>query len=112
MRPEVVPWWEQAQADLETARVTAAADRHYATSWFAQQAAEKAIKAPYIEQLGVLAPRTHDLAQLGTLVGAPAHVLTDPRALAAPVNLVDAPMATGHVEAAERVLSWVQTQFP
>jgi hypothetical protein len=32
MRSEVIPWWEQAQADLETARVTAAGDRHYATS--------------------------------------------------------------------------------
>ena len=50
MRAEVVPWWRQAQADLATARVTALAGRHYATSWFAQQAVEKGLKAIFIEQ--------------------------------------------------------------
>ena len=45
MRPEAEPWWRQALADLDTAKVTDAAARHYATSWFAQQAVEKGIKA-------------------------------------------------------------------
>lgn len=54
---DVEPWWRQAQADLETARVTASAGRHYAASWFAQQAVEKGLKALYIEQRGALAPR-------------------------------------------------------
>ncbi len=48
MRAEVVPWWEQAQANLATARVNAAAGIHYAASWFAQQAAKLAVKALYI----------------------------------------------------------------
>ncbi len=77
MRTEVVPWWEQAQADLETARVTQAAARYYAVSWFAQQAGEKALKALYIEQHGVLAPRTHDLTSLGGQVGVPPDVDAD-----------------------------------
>lgn len=127
MRSEAVPWWEQAQADLETARVTDAAARHYATSLFAQQAAEKALKALYIEQQGALAPRTHDLIQLGTTLGAPPNVQADlvtlnpafdmvrypsQRSTQAPVNVVDAVIAKEHFEAAERVLGWVQAQIP
>lgn len=107
--------------------MTAAGDRHYATSWFAQQAAEKAIKALYIEQFGALAPRTHDLGLLGGHVGVPADVATDlavldpafdmvrypaPRSPLAPVDLVDAAMAKDHLEAAERVLTWVRSQLP
>jgi HEPN domain-containing protein len=58
MRPEAEPWWRQAQADLETARITLDAGRDYAASWFAQQAVEKGLKALYIDQQGTLAPRT------------------------------------------------------
>jgi HEPN domain-containing protein len=125
MRPETAPWWEQA--DLETARVTQAAGRYYATSMFAQQAAEKGLKALYIEQRGVLAPRTHDLAFLGGDVGVPLDIATDigvvnpafdmvrypdPDTLVPPVNAVDAPRAAAHLAAAERILTWVGTQLP
>jgi HEPN domain-containing protein len=94
---------------------------------FAQQAAEKALKALYIEQQGALAPRTHDLLQLGTSVGTPQNVQADlatlnpafdmvrypsPRSTQAPVNVVDATIAKEHLEAAERVLQWVQAQLP
>ncbi len=77
MRPEIVAWWRQAMADLETADVLLRAGRYYAVSWFAQQAVEKGLKALYIERRGVLAPRTHDLRFLATEVMVPAWLLAD-----------------------------------
>ena len=127
MRPEVAPWWRQTQADLDTARVNAAADRHYAASWFAQQAVEKGLKALYIEQKGALAPRTHDLDALARAVTLPDELSSDvalvnpafdmvryPDALGAtaPVDVVTSELAAQHLAAAERILAWLATQLP
>lgn len=126
MRPEAEPWWRQAQADLETARVTLAAGRDYAASWFAQQAVEKGLKALYIEQQGTLAPRTHDLEYLGREVGAgataaadlmmlnPAFDLVrypDPASGRAPVDEVSSALAGQHLAAAERAVVWIDAQL-
>jgi len=81
MRSETEPWWHQARADLETAEIVLDGRRFYAVSWFVQQAVEKGLKALYIEQRGVLAPRTHDLRHLGREVLAPSTVETDLAAL-------------------------------
>lgn len=126
MRPETEPWWRQAQAALETARVTLAADRDYATSWFAQQAVEKGLRALYIEQHSTLAPRTHDLDYLGHEVGAnppaaadlmtlnPAFDLArypNPASDRAPVDEVSSTLAAQHLAAAERVVLWIEAQL-
>lgn len=127
MRAEVVPWWRQAQADLAVARVTAAAGQHYATSWFAQQAVEKGLKALFMEQQGQLPRRTHDLDYLARQVRAPAAIATDvalvnpafdivrypdPSGNSAPVDTVTAALATQHLDAAERILIWLGAQLP
>ena len=75
MRLEVAPWWEQAQANLNAAKVNQAASIFFAASWFAQQAAEVGLKALYIEQHGALAPKTHDLMSLGSHVGLLPHTV-------------------------------------
>ena len=108
MRAEVVPWWRQAQADLATAHITAAAGQHYATSWFAQQAVEKGLKALVIEQQGQLPRRTHDLDYLAREVHVPAAVAADvalvnpafdmvrypdPSGISAPVDTITAALA-------------------
>jgi HEPN domain-containing protein len=125
MRPETEPWWRQAQADVETAEVALQGGRFYAVSWFAQQAAEKALKALYLERQGRLAPRTHDLRYLGSLLTVPQTVETDLDALTpafdlarypdpigtAPVDAVDAADATIHLEAARRTLAWIGAQL-
>ncbi|WP_204327927.1 HEPN domain-containing protein, partial [Proteus mirabilis] len=41
--------WEQALEDLKTAEVLVEVKRYYASVFFSQQAAEKALKALYIE---------------------------------------------------------------
>lgn len=120
MRSEVAPWWRQAEADLDTARVTPAASKFYAASWFAQQAVEKALKALYMERNGVLAPRTHDLNFLARQLGVPSAEARDvalinpmfdqvrypdPVSLAAPVDSISPALATQHVTSAERILA-------
>ncbi len=127
MRIEVVPWWEQAQANLNAAKVNQAASIFFTASWFAQQAAEVGLKALYIEQHGVLAPKTHNLVFLGAQVSVPSQVEADPTTLnptfdlvrypsaagtTPPVRLIDQATAARDVEAAERVLAWIGTQLP
>lgn len=123
MRPETGPWWRQAQADLETASLLWDAGRHYAVSWFAQQAAEKGLKALYIERKAALPPRTHHLEYLGTELSVPETVQSDlallnpafelvrypnPATGQPPVDGITAELAGPHVEAAGRVLEWVR----
>ena len=43
MREEVANNWAQAQEDLETATVLLEAERYYASVFFSQKAAEKAL---------------------------------------------------------------------
>src|SRR5581483_5300377 len=110
-------------ADLDTAKVTAAGARHYATSWFAQQAVEKGLKALFIEQQGALAPRSHDVEHLGRLVQAPDAVAADlavvnpafdavrypdPSGITAPVDAITSAVAAQHLAAAERILAWIK----
>ena len=122
MRPETEPWWRQAQADLETARRNLPLAYPYAVSWFAQQAAEKGLKALYLERLGRLAPYTHDLERLGVDLNVPAPLATDLALLnptfemvrypdvtsgLAPVDVITVAEARGHLAAAERVITWI-----
>ena len=126
MRSEAEPWWRQAQADLETGRQTFQIGRYYAGSWFAQQAVEKGLKALYIDQQGMLAPRTHDLEYLGAQTGAPMLITADLQLLnpafdlvryrdpiggRAPVDAVTPALAADHLAAAERVLTWLEAQL-
>ncbi len=74
VRPETAAWVRQAEADLQTGEIVLAASVWYAASWFAQQAAEKALKALYLERLGGEPPRTHDLLALGERLTVPAEI--------------------------------------
>lgn len=126
MRPETEPWWKQAEADLKTAESVLQAGQFYAVSWFAQQAAEKALKALYVERRsGQLPPRTHDLRFLGAQVGVPRSLETDLDLLVLafdlsrypddagvpPVDAVGVSDATTHRDAARRTLTWVASQL-
>ncbi|MFA4700349.1 HEPN domain-containing protein [Pyrococcus kukulkanii] len=64
MREEARLLWEQALEDLKTAEVLIEAGRYYASVFFSQQAAEKALKALYIEVKKELPPKTHSLIRL------------------------------------------------
>ncbi|MBI4022977.1 HEPN domain-containing protein [Candidatus Berkelbacteria bacterium] len=120
-------WLKQAEEDLKTARVNREEERYYAAALFAQQAAEKALKALIIKQTGQLAPKIHDVAELAGGLGLPAH-LNDSIERLVPVYLMSRyPDATPDatvpaefytdtqaaplVEAADEVLQWVKTNL-
>ena len=49
MDKNVQDWWRQAEADLDTAIFNLNGKKYYASVIFAQQAAEKALKALFFE---------------------------------------------------------------
>ena len=125
MRQDTIPWWRQAEADLESAELLLVSSVYYAVSWFSHQAAEKAIKALYLERNWRDASRVHDLNLLGRHVGVPVEVSRDlatldpafgltryPTALGlAPVDTITAPIGTRHIDAARRILQWVKSEL-
>lgn len=73
-RPEVGRWLAQAREDVITAEANLETERFYAAALFAQQAAEKALKALIIHQTGQPAPKIHDLVGLSELAQVPAEL--------------------------------------
>lgn len=92
---------------------------------FAQQATEKALKALLFERSGQLPPKTHDLRTLGSLANAPGMIQHDLAILfpvfsltrypdnfgVPPVDAVNQADAVTYVDAARRVLQWIQPQL-
>jgi HEPN domain-containing protein len=125
MRADTQQWWDQAQADLHSADVLLASGQFYAVSFFAQQAAEKALKALYLEQRGRIPPRTHDLEFLASEVGALTTLMTELGVLTpafdsarypdgsgiAPVHAIGHMDAQDHFDAAERIVTWIGSQL-
>ena len=125
MRRDTEPWWRQAEADLASAELDFGGNVWYAASWFSHQAAEKAIKALYLERHWRDASRVHDLNLLGRHVGAPIDVGRDlaildpafgltryPNALGlAPVDTITESISRRHIEAARRILQWVKSEL-
>ncbi|MEE9224125.1 MAG: HEPN domain-containing protein [Thermoplasmata archaeon] len=71
---ETSKWWNHSRSDLETAEYNLKGEMLNAAAFYAQQAAEKALKALQIERLGRF-DRTHDLLYLARSVDAPAEIL-------------------------------------
>ncbi len=65
MRPESERLWKQGLEDLKTAELLINTGRYYASVFFAHQAAEKFLKATYVEVKREPHPKTHNLVELG-----------------------------------------------
>lgn len=126
MRAETERWLRYGREDLATARVTLAGKRWAATSFHAHQAAEKALKALWVERKGLQPPRTHDLVRLAEEQGLPGEWLEEidvlsrvylisryPGTLAEdePPYGIDEAAAQSHLALAERIASWVERQL-
>jgi HEPN domain-containing protein len=111
---------------LESAEILLLNGKYYMVSWSAQQSAEKALKALYIEQRsGRLPPRTHDLEFLALEVAAPTLLQADLDLLIpafdlarypddqdiVPVDAIAEPDAVAHLAAARNVIRWVEGQL-
>ncbi|MFB0545459.1 MAG: HEPN domain-containing protein [Anaerolineae bacterium] len=100
-------------------------ERHYASVFFSQQAAEKALKALYLYQRRELA-RTHNLVELAKDLGAPPEVVEAAQELTpdylvtrypnaangVPAHMYNLGTAQIHFGCAETVMKWTQKLLP
>lgn len=126
MRDEARRWMQQAEEDLTTAMVNLDAERLYAASPFAQQAAEKALKSVLIERRQQMPPRSHDLVLLGEEAGVDPDVLPELEELSGtyvvtrypdaapggvPAETIDRGAAESHIETAEGTVAWARREL-
>ncbi len=121
MREEVQRLWLQSLEDLRTSEVLLEAGRYYASVFFAEQAAEKALKTLYIHLKRELPPRTHNLLELLRTLGidredlvdaamdlTPEYIVTHypDAANGVPAHLYNEGMAREHLEKAKRIIEY------
>ncbi|MBI4450461.1 HEPN domain-containing protein [Candidatus Woesearchaeota archaeon] len=115
MRPEAETWWNNAEDDYETARITFKAKRYSISAFCAQQAAEKALKAVLIDHTKELI-KTHDLTLLArkldakTILDACARLSSAYIATRYPdvAQSYDPDKVSSLLELAKEVLSWAK----
>src|SRR5438874_10246448 len=73
-RKEAMDFWAQARADLATATTLMDAGVYYASVFFSQQAAEKALKAATLDRQR-RCPKGHNLVQMANSLNAPVEVM-------------------------------------
>lgn len=121
MREEVRNSWAQALEDLKTAKLNIGIKRYYASVFFSQQAAEKALKAFYMHKLK-RNPMTHNVVSLSKDLKAPKKVVDaaielNPEyvitrypdaANGVPAEMFDEDSAKLHYNCGEVILDWVK----
>ena len=122
---DVDRWLAQAAADIDTAHLLIGANRAYAAVLFAQQAAEKALKALLIAQTNDAPLKIHDLVGLGDRVRVPAQLAEQLEGLSSTYLIARYPDASESIPAdefstddavkflaiAEEVMTWVKRQI-
>lgn len=125
MRPEAQLWWDQAQADLDSAEAILDVGKFYVSVFLAQQAVEKGLKAHYLEKEREMPPRTHNINRLAEELDVPEEYLDGIRNLSTeyitarypdaayglPVEIYDKEIATDHVRLAKEVITWIKNQL-
>ncbi len=122
---QVQVWLKQGDDELEKARILYEHDKYDGAAVFAQQAAEKFLKALYIARFKAMPPRTHDIQFLAIALGAPSDLAAIGRPLtedyfrarypdlagAAPYEVFDADIAQERIKQAEQIRNWVRQQL-
>lgn len=125
MRKEVDNWLKQAEADLKTANDCLKSGNYYACAFFAEQCAEKGLKAYFIFSRNDIPPKTHNLFELALAVSLPKDLLPLARKLTPDFIITRYPDAAGGVPAelydeensreslkiAEVLFEWVKSKF-
>lgn len=113
--------WAQSKADMTTAVTLRDAGIYYASVFFAQQAAEKALKAAIINRLG-RNPRGHNLITFANDLNAPLEVMNSAAELnieflssrnpehaeGVPAQIYDLRGANVHLRASEVIVDWAR----
>jgi len=121
MRKESQRLWEQSKYDMHTAEQLLKIKIYYASVFFSEQAAEKSIKALYIEKKR-RAAFTHDLVELVEGLQPPKEVLKAAAELSpdyvvtrypdaangVPALLYDSEVAQAHIEYAKAIIKWAK----
>ncbi len=125
MRQEIQNWWKQAKADLKTAKDNITTNNFYASVFFSQQAAEKSLKALYIQIRSSFPPKTHDLVELCRKVGAPEEITLIAGGLTItylsshypgiapeiPSDFYNKDKAMVHLKEAKVIFQWIKSQI-
>lgn len=121
LRKQSQAYWAQARADYATAVTLIDAGIYYASVFFSQQAAEKALKAASISAHH-RNPRGHHLIQIADSVDAPIEVMNaaaelnadflasrNPEAVdGVPAQMYDSESARIHLRAAQEIIAWAK----
>jgi HEPN domain-containing protein len=121
-RKEAMSFWAQARADLATSITLLDAGVYYASVFFSQQAAEKALKAAIVDHQH-RSPKGHNLVQMANSLNAPVEIMNaaaelNPEFLASrnpesvdgvPAQLYDKTSARLHLRCAQDILEWAKT---
>src|SRR5438552_14777323 len=73
-RKEAMDFWAQGRFDLSTAITLLDAGIYYASVFFSQQAAEKALKAAVVDRQHRI-PKGHNLVQMANSLEAPVEIM-------------------------------------
>jgi HEPN domain-containing protein len=125
MREEIRNTWMQSEEDFRTAELNIDIGRFYASVFFSQQAAEKALKALHIHQKKLL-PKTHNIVALASDLGAPDEVIEACQELnpdyvttryvdaanGVPAKMYSHNSANTHLEYAKTVIAWTKQHLP
>ena len=122
-RKEAMAFWAQARADLATAVTLLDAGVYYASVFFSQQAAEKALKAAITDHQR-RSPKGHNLVQMANTMNAPVEIMNaaaelNPEFMASrnpesveggvPAQMYDKTSARLHLRCAQDVVEWAKT---
>lgn len=125
MRPEAQLWWDQAQADLDSAEAILDVGKYYVSVFLAQQAVEKGLKALYLERVHEMPPRTHNINRMAAELDVPEKYLDGIRNLSTeyittrypdaayglPAEIYDEDIASDHVRLAKEVITWIKNRL-
>ncbi len=113
--------WAQAKADATTALTLRDAGIYYASVFFAQQAAEKALKAAILHKRNKN-PRGHNLITFANELSAPLDIMNaagelnfeflssrnPEHAEGVPAQIYDSTSATLHLAASAKIVEWAR----
>jgi HEPN domain-containing protein len=123
-RKSAMDFWAQARADMATAITLLDAGVYYASVFFSQQAAEKALKGATIDRQG-RCPKGHNLIQMANNLNAPVEVMNAAAELnpefmltrnpdsadGVPAQMYDKGSARLHLRCANDIVEWAKTLF-
>jgi HEPN domain-containing protein len=121
-RKAAMDFWAQARADMATAITLLDAGVYYASVFFSQQAAEKALKGATIDKQG-RCPKGHNLIQMANGLNAPVDVMNAAAELTpeflltrnpesaegVPAQMYDKGSARLHLRCANDIVDWAKT---